>query len=481
MSDINSIIKTEDLDNISDNDLYEVDEEENQSSVSQQSSNTENNSESNKSSDHSSDSSDDDQSEYEDSDSDSSVDFHDLDDDMPDNTEIIKSKNEILNEPIPDIDDIKNIKISLKDQKYMKLGKVYKKIISLNKIIVESDISGNEYIIDTSKAVLFKIIDDKARVVGLISEIFGPITKPYYTISFKPDDIDIFNDVEMRDDIYILIDENFKLIKTSNIKLLKGSDASNFNDEEVLDDKDIEFSDDEKEREWKKQQKNKKTNNKVEKSYVSRSSRNTNTSTLEEKNVKDMDVNKLKMILGPAVVKKQAVTKPAPKNTAKNDTKQEELLQKLNSLPKEELVKLISQMNGSPQQTSAVPYAQQMPNVMNNQPQFPYPGYNMAFQHTGNMYPYMIPQYQQYPQQGIPPQGIPPPGMQPPYIPPNYGQGHMNQAYMQQYMPQGNQPMNIAQNLQHYPQPSNTQMNNHQQNLNNSKSGYTFGQGLNKK
>lgn len=489
MSDINSIIKAEDLDNISDNDLYELDNEEKNSSDNPQSSDAENSSESENSSDNSSDSSSDNQSEYDD-DSDSSVDFHDLDDNMPDNTEIIKSKNEILNEPIPDIEDIKNIKIDIKDQKYMKLGKVYKKIISLNKVIVESDISGNEYTIDTSKAVLFKIIDDNTRVIGLISEIFGPITKPYYTISFKPDDIDIFNDIEMRDDIYILIDENFKLIKTSNIKLLKGSDASNFNDEEVLDDKDIEFSDDEKEREWKKQQKNKKNKNKVEKGYVSRSSRNTNSSILEEKNVKDLDVNKLKMILGPAVVKKQPVAKPTPKSEAKKDTKQEELLQKLNSLPKEELVKLISQMNGSPQQPSRMPYAQQMPNVMNNQPQYPYPGYNMAYQNAGNMYPYMMPQYQQYPQgmpqQGIPPQGMPQQGMpqqgmQPPYMPQNYGQGHVNPLYMQQYMPQGNQPMNVPQNLQQYPQPNNSQVNNFQQNLKNNKSSYTFGQSLNKK
>ncbi|CAI8491577.1 unnamed protein product [Hanseniaspora opuntiae] len=116
MSDINSIIKAEDLDNISDNDLYELDNEEKNSSDNSQSSDAENSSESENSSDNSSDSSSDNQSEYDD-DSDSSVDFHDLDDNMPDNTEIIKSKNEILNEPIPDIEDIKNIKIDIKDQK----------------------------------------------------------------------------------------------------------------------------------------------------------------------------------------------------------------------------------------------------------------------------------------------------------------------------------------------------------------------------
>lgn len=475
MSDINSIIKPEDLDNISDNDLYELDNEENNSSDSHQSSDAEKSSES----DSSSDSSSDNQSEYDDSDS--SVDFHDLDENMPDNTEIIKSKNEILNEPIPDIEDIKNIQIDIKNQKYMKLGKVYKKIISLNKVIVESDISGNEYIIDTSKAVLFKIIDDSTRVIGLISEIFGPITKPYYTISFKPDNLDIFNDIEMRDDIFILIDDNFKLIKTSNIKLLKGSDASNFNDEEVLDDKDIEFSDDEKEREWKKQQKNTKNKNKVEKGYVSRSSRNTNNPGLEEKNVKDLDVNKLKMILGPAVVKKQPIAKNTMKSEVKNDTKQEELLQKLNSLPKEELVRLISQMNGSPQQPSPMPYAQPIPNVVNNQSQYPYPGYNMAYQNAGNIYPYMVPQYQQYSPQGMPQQGIPQQAMQPPYMPQNFGQGHMNQTYMQQYMPQGSQPMNTPQNLQQYPQSNTSQMSNYQQSLRNNKSSYTFGQSLNKK
>ena len=369
MTDITSLIKSEDLENISDNELYQTDKEETKSSSSESS---DNGSSDNESSDN--------ESEYEDSDS--SVDFHDLDQEgMNDLDDVIKSKNELLNEPIPDITNIKDIQINLENQKYMKLGKVYKKIASLNKIIIESEISGNEYIIDISKAILFNVKDEDTKVVGLISEIFGPITKPYYTISFKPEDLEIFNDVELRDSIYILIDDNFKLIKTSNIKLLKGSDASNFNDEEVLDEKDIEFSDDEKEREWKKQQKNKKNNNsnKIEKGYVSRSSRNANptNSVLDEKNIKDLDVNKLKMILGPAVVKKQMTTKATPKpvnNEKTENTEQQELIQKLNSLPKEELLSLITQMNNQnqqpPIQQSQMAYQQQM----QYQPQFGYPG-----------------------------------------------------------------------------------------------------------
>ncbi|KAF0273136.1 hypothetical protein FOG51_02012 [Hanseniaspora uvarum] len=497
MTDINSLIKTEDLDNISDNELYEI-ETEKVSSASDADSISESENDT-----HSSEN----ESEYEsdnDNDSDSSVEFHDLDDyNFQDNDEIIKSKNEILNEPIPDIANIKDISINLENQKYMKLGKVYKKIASLNKVIIESDISGNEYIIDISKAVLFKIKDNDTKVIGLISEIFGPITKPYYTISFKTEDLDIFNDIDMRDNIYILIDDNFKLIKTSNIKLLKGSDASNFNDEEVLDDKDIEFSDDEKEREWKKQQKNKKNNNgnKVEKGYVSRSSRNTNSngSILDEKSIKDLDVNKLKMILGPAVVKKQVVPKVAPKATNNDNAEQQELIQKLNSLPKEELLNLITQMNNQNQQPKAqLPYQQ----PMNNQQQYAYPGYNMGYANPANMYPYMMQQYQQYPQQVNMQQQYPQQmNMPQQYHQQGYNQGLMGQQYpQQQFMQQGNPQMNQQQgNLQMNQQQGNPQMNqqqgnpqmnqqqgtpqmnNHQQSYNGGKSGYTFGQGLNQR
>ena len=91
MTDINSLIKTEDLDNISDNELYEI-ETEKVSSASDADSVSESENDT-----HSSEN----ESEYEsdnDNDSDSSVEFHDLDDyNLQDNDEIIKSKNEILN------------------------------------------------------------------------------------------------------------------------------------------------------------------------------------------------------------------------------------------------------------------------------------------------------------------------------------------------------------------------------------------------
>ncbi|XBW38712.1 hypothetical protein QEN19_004300 [Hanseniaspora menglaensis] len=317
-NDDNDLIKQEDLANISDlgsdTDLYTIDKEDGDEDevIKKQKEDL--------SSSSSSDSSD---SEYQNSDTSSNYSGDDINEDEDyDQDLLIKSKNEILNEPIKDISDIRDIFIDVKEQKNMKLGKIFKKINSMKKIIIESEISGNQYIIDTSKAILFTLNDkDESKVLGYISEIFGPVTHPYYTIAFEEKNVDIFNNLEIKDLVYVLIDDNFKLIKTSSIKLLKGSDASNFNDEEV-DEKDIEFSDDEQEKEWKKQQKQKRSKKikqtgndildptaKLEKGYVSRGDRKgkgkNESGLITEESLKNMDVNKLKVILGPAVLAKE--------------------------------------------------------------------------------------------------------------------------------------------------------------------------------
>lgn len=440
IADENDLIKLEDLENVSDlgsdNELYTIDKEEKNKSEYDDESNDLDSSSSDSSESSSNDSSDfsgDDINEDEDEDS-----VQDI---------IIKSKNEILNEPIKDISDIRNITIDVKTQKNMKLGKIYKKIKSMKKIIIESDISGNEYIIDTSKAILFTLdLDtDKAKVLGYISELFGPVTHPYYTIAFDEKNIDLFESLELKDPVYVLIDDNFKLIKTSSIKLLKGSDASNFNDEEV-DDKDLEFSDDEQEQEWKKQQKQKRSNkknkqnnnengdddsmknerNKIGKNYVSRGDRRGVKTTndydlLKEENLKNMDITKLKVILGPAVLtKEKPVEKKQTNNMQTNSNKTE--------------TQTINAQNPSiatpnfPAQSNNIQQPQQQ-NMMMAQP-LPYQSYN-------NM-PYGFPQQTAY-------GGIPTMFQQQPF----YSQ---QQLQPQQQYPQYNQQQMYMQQ-QYYQQP----------------------------
>lgn len=426
----NNLIKIEDLENVSDigsdKDLYTIDDDDEKKEVANAASESESNyditssssDDSNSTSSESSDFSGDDVNEDEESEKDV----------------IIKSKNEMLSEPVKDISDIKDIEIDINEQKNMKLGKIYKKIKSMRKIIIESDISGNEYVIDTSKAILFGLNDNNsAKVLGYISEIFGPVTRPYYTIAFEEKNIDLFNCLELKDPIYVLIDDNFKLIKTSNIKLFKGSDASNFNDEEV-DDKDMEFSDDEQEQSWKKQQKMKRSKkttqlddgsmiterNKYDKGYISRGDRrihkNTNDNNLiTEENLKTMDINKLKVILGPAVLakekpantKKSVISKPQSQNTLpqfNNPAVNSEFNTLTNAghmLSNSMEPQHMSQTNELHQQLMVAQQFSQHNNMQYNYPQQSYGGNPMMYQQQ--QYAYFGAQ-QMYPQQSYNPQ-----------------------------------------------------------------------------
>lgn len=418
----NNLIKIEDLENVSDiasdTELYTIDDDdeikkETSTAATSESSYDITSSLSEESNSDSSDFSGDDINEDEES----------------ENDIIIKSKNEMISESVKDISDIKDIEIDVTEQKNMRLGKIYKKIKSMRKIIIESDISGNEYVIDTSKAILFALNDNNsAKVLGYISEIFGPVTRPYYTIAFEEKNIDLFDCLDLKDPIYVLIDDNFKLIKTSNIKLFKGSDASNFNDEEV-DDKDMEFSDDEKEQSWKKQQKlkrskkNKQLENesmisekdRLDKGYISRGDRrvhkNTNDNNLiTEENLKTMDINKLKVILGPAVLAKEkpaenkmsVIGKSVPQNTAPQYNNPA-VNSQFNTLPNTGHMPSNSvdhhhmpQTNDLQQQMMLSHQFPQHNNIQYTYPQQPYGGNPMLYQQQ--QYPYFGAQ-QIYPQQ----------------------------------------------------------------------------------
>ncbi|OBA25906.1 NAF1-domain-containing protein [Hanseniaspora valbyensis NRRL Y-1626] len=457
IADENDLIKLEDLENVSDlgsdNELYTIDKEEEEDD--EEKNKSEYDDEINDSVSLSSDSSESSSNDSSDSSDFSGDDINEDEDEDSVQDLIIKSKNEILNEPIKDISDIRNITIDVKTQKNMKLGKIYKKIKSMKKIIIESDISGNEYIIDTSKAILFTLdLDtDNVKVLGYISELFGPVTHPYYTIAFDEKNIDLFESLELKDPVYVLIDDNFKLIKTSSIKLLKGSDASNFNDEEV-DDKDLEFSDDEQEQEWKKQQKQKRSNkknkqnnnenddddsmknerNKIGKNYVSRGDRRGVKTTndydlLKEENLKNMDITKLKVILGPAVLtKEKPVEKKQTNNIQTNSNKTE--TQTFNAQNPSIATPSFPVQNNNIQQ-------QQQQNMMMAQP-LPYQSYN-------NM-PYGFPQQTAY-------GGIPTMFQQQPF----YGQ---QQLQPQQQYPQYNQQQMYMQ--QQYYQQTSPQMQQQQ-------------------
>ncbi|PWA02233.1 hypothetical protein BB558_001624 [Smittium angustum] len=108
-------------------------------------------------------------------------------------------------------------------------------------IVVQGNISGERRVLDYGSVLIF----DDYTVLGPVFETFGPVKKPLYSILFKSaDKID-------RERIFVgrnvlCVEPSSQFVATENLFLLKGSDASNLNDEEIAEDE-VEFSDDQEE------------------------------------------------------------------------------------------------------------------------------------------------------------------------------------------------------------------------------------------
>lgn len=98
---------------------------------------------------------------------------------------------------------------------------------------------------------LDNIILVKNEILGKIDDVFGNIENPLYSIIADSYITKKFNEkaIAIRDEVFV-IEKQAKIILQSSINEIKkkgGCDASNMFDEEICNDKEIEFSDDEKE------------------------------------------------------------------------------------------------------------------------------------------------------------------------------------------------------------------------------------------
>ncbi|ORY53675.1 hypothetical protein BCR33DRAFT_6064 [Rhizoclosmatium globosum] len=92
------------------------------------------------------------------------------------------------------------------------------------------------------------------KVIGKVFETFGPVVQPMYSVRYDPAVSDLV--MSVGDQVYF-VKEMAKYVFAAQLRLLKGSDASNRDDEEIAVDE-MEFSDDEQEAEYKRQLKLKK-------------------------------------------------------------------------------------------------------------------------------------------------------------------------------------------------------------------------------
>jgi H/ACA ribonucleoprotein complex non-core subunit NAF1 len=134
------------------------------------------------------------------------------------------------------------------DTKITELGKV--ESIVENLVVVKAKMSGDEQVLESGSALCL----ENRTVVGKVSEQIGRVEEPRYSFGFN--DVAELAALGIQKDTPIYyVDEHSTFTETEPIRRQKHTDASNLHDEETND---VEFSDDEKEAEYKREQKAKK-------------------------------------------------------------------------------------------------------------------------------------------------------------------------------------------------------------------------------
>jgi H/ACA ribonucleoprotein complex non-core subunit NAF1 len=119
-------------------------------------------------------------------------------------------------------------------------------------ILVKAITPGEYQVLDTGSVLCTA---DRA-IVGAVSETIGKVTQPLYTVRFSSADEIQQLGLQVGTTLYYT-PQHASFVFTEPLKGIKGSDASNLYDEEAGDEE-MEFSDDEKEAEYKRAQKQKK-------------------------------------------------------------------------------------------------------------------------------------------------------------------------------------------------------------------------------
>ncbi|TWU72762.1 hypothetical protein ED733_002833 [Metarhizium rileyi] len=157
----------------------------------------------------------------------------------------LRTKNEIAAETIPKPD----ITVT-EDMKIEELGAI--EHIVDNIILVKAITPGEYQVLDTGSV----LCTAERTVIGAVAETIGKVLQPMYTIYFSSEQEIKDLNLEVGTKLFYPVD-HASYVFTEPLKNIKGSDASNLHDEEIGDDE-MEFSDDEKEAEYKRALKQKK-------------------------------------------------------------------------------------------------------------------------------------------------------------------------------------------------------------------------------
>ncbi|KAF5388516.1 hypothetical protein D9757_004697 [Collybiopsis confluens] len=113
------------------------------------------------------------------------------------------------------------------------------------------------------------LVFEDRKVLGYIFETFGPTTQPMYQIKFSPTSYPIDQEKVCISRKVYHIPRRSNFVFTRRIQAMKGSDASNMNDEEPAE-HELEFSDDEAEAEHKRNLKKKRASSRPSSAVSSR-------------------------------------------------------------------------------------------------------------------------------------------------------------------------------------------------------------------
>ena len=159
---------------------------------------------------------------------------------------LLRTANERMEEVIPKPDIVVT-----EDMKMEELGNV--EFVVESTVVIRAKTSGEYQVLEPGSLICLK---DRS-VVGVVADLIGRVEEPRYTIRFTNEDsIKEAGLWEVGTTVFY-VPQHSTFVFTQPLKAVKGSDASNFHDEEVGDEE-MEFSDDEAEAEHKRQLKAKR-------------------------------------------------------------------------------------------------------------------------------------------------------------------------------------------------------------------------------
>ncbi|KAL7924324.1 Gar1/Naf1 RNA binding region domain-containing protein [Trichoderma austrokoningii] len=157
----------------------------------------------------------------------------------------VRTKNELPEAIIPKPDVTVTPEMAIQE-----LG-VIEHIVE-NIMLVKAFTPGEYQVLDSGSV----LCNSERVVIGVIAETIGKVLQPMYTVMFNSAEEISELGLEVGATVFYPVD-HASYVFTEPLKNLKGSDASNLHDEEIADEE-IEFSDDEKEAEYKRSIKQKK-------------------------------------------------------------------------------------------------------------------------------------------------------------------------------------------------------------------------------